>query len=254
MAVRQLFGSMLYHCPNCRTALVGEYCHGCGQRRLAGRLSVRDFVDEVARRVFRFDRAFALTFWRLLHSPGAVVVDYLEGRRQQLLDPIHFFISSVFAQFVITALTRALAPAFFRDSALTWLERLGGVVGVKILFIFWMASIWRLLFPPVRYNLAEIYVFATYVFGTTGLLWSVMPIFDLLVPWSLGVNGLVTSAATFAIEVSYASFAVAQFARLPLWRSFLRVSVVLAVGHGVLIALVGLEHTIVLLLPSMPTP
>jgi uncharacterized protein DUF3667 len=244
--------SMSQQCPNCGTALVGDYCHGCGQRRIVDRLTVGDFLGDVGRRVFRFDVAFARTFWGMLRAPGTLVDDYLSGRRARLVDPIHFFISSVFIQVLINAFTRAVAPLLLRTSALSWIERLGGVVAVKILVIFWMASIWHLLFRPVRYNLAEIYVFATYVFGATGLLWAVVPLIDLLVPAPLGASPLVVSSITLAIEVGYTSYAVAHFARLPLWNSALRVSAVLAVGYGALVGLVGLDRAIVLLLPPMP--
>jgi uncharacterized protein DUF3667 len=243
---------MSERCPNCSTSLVGEYCHACGQRRIDGRLTVKAFLADVTRRVFRFDKAFVLTFWRLLREPGALVADYLEGRRQLVLDPIHFFISSVFVQFMIAAFTRSVAPLVFRTPALGWLERLGGVVAVKILVIFWMVSIWRLLFRPIRYNLAEVYVFATYVFGSTGLLWAVVPIIDLIVPVPLGANRLIVASVTLAIELVYTSYAVAQFARLPLAQSVLRVGAVLALGYGVLIGLVGVERAFVLLFPPMP--
>ena len=239
-------------CPNCGTALVGEYCHGCGQRRVDARLTVRDFINDVVRRVFRFDKAFALTAWDMLRAPGKLVSDYIDGRRRGRIDPIHFFISSVFVQVVIAAFTRAVAPFVFRASALGWLERLGGVVAVKILIIFWLASIWHVLFRPVRYNLAEIYVFATYVFGTIGLLWAFVPIIDLLVPLPLGESPGIVAAVTLGIEILYTSYAVCQFGRLPGWMALLRVGLVLTIGYGALVGLVGLEQAIVLLLPPMP--
>lgn len=238
-------------CPNCATPLIGEFCHACGQRRVR-RLTVAEFVDEVLRRVFRFDRALAHTFWRLLRAPGRLAADYLEGRRHGILDPIHYFISSVFIQFLIAAFTRAIVPLVERTSAVSWLGQLGSIVAVKILIIFWMASIWRLLFRAVRYNLAEVFVFATYVYGTLGLLWAMVPLLDLLVPWSLGANDLTVTIVTTAIEVLYITHAVAQFARLPYWLSFARVTAVLTIGYAVLVGLVGLERVVVLLLPPMP--
>jgi Protein of unknown function (DUF3667) len=240
-------------CANCAAPLIGEYCHVCGQRRLE-RLTLRVFLEDVLRRVFRFDKVLAQTFWRMLAGPGAVAADYLEGRRRGILDPIHYFISSVFIQFVIAAVTQAAAPLVERPSALSWVERIGGIVAVKILIIFWMASIWRLLFRAVRYNLAEVYVFATYVYATIGLLWALVPLVDLAVPAPLGANGWTVTGVTMAIEVAYVTYAVRAFARLPLWLSLLRVSVVLAIGYALLALLVGAEDVIELLLPPMPGP
>jgi len=214
---------------------------------------MRVFLSEVARRVFRFDRAFAVTIWRMLRSPGRLVTDYLEGRRDQILDPLHYFISCVFAQVVIGAAVRTIAPLVFRASALGWLQQLGGVVAVKILIIFWMAGIWRLFFPQVKYNLAEIYVFGTYVFGTTGLLLALLPIIDMLVPQPVDASPYIVSVVTIVVEGAYTTWAVTQFAKLPLWLSALRVSVVLAVGYGLIAAFVGLEGVIALLVPQLPT-
>jgi hypothetical protein len=242
---------MPQRCANCATTLLGEYCHTCGQRRHE-RLTVSAFRDEVLRRVFRLDRALASTFWRLLHSPGRLVDDYLAGRRQGVLDPVHFYISSVFIQVAIAVLTRAAVPLLERTSTLPWLERLGGIVVLKIVIILWMASIWRLLFRAVRYNLAEVYAFATYAYGTIGLLWAAVPIVDLLVPLPLGPNRLAVVVVMLGIEVAYVTHAVAQFARLPLWLAFGRVTAVLAIGYGVLVAAVGLDQAIALLLPPMP--
>ena len=54
-------------------------------------MTVGTFVGDVARRVFRFDKALAVTFWRMLREPGQLVQDYLAGRRQRYLDPIQYF-------------------------------------------------------------------------------------------------------------------------------------------------------------------
>lgn len=240
------------HCPNCNTLLVGLYCHACGQHRLDGRLTVHMFWDDVRRRIFRFDKAFALTFWGMLRAPGQLVTDYLEGRRESRLDPLHFFVSSIFTQFVIAWLTRWVAPLVGRESALGWLERVGGVVAVKILIIFWMASIWRLILRGGRFNLAETYVFATYAFATTGLLWAAVLVVDLIVPVPLGANGLTVLAVTFAIELAYLTYAVAQFTRLSWPGSFARVFLVLVVGYGILVGLAGPDRLAMLLRPSTP--
>jgi hypothetical protein len=244
---------MTEECANCATPLVGVYCHACGQRRIE-RLTVRAFAEDVMRRVFRFDKAFLRTFWRMLYSPGSLTAGYLDGRRRGIVDPIQFFISSAFIQVVIALLTRAVVPIADRDSALSWLERIGSIVAVKILIIFWMATIWRLMFRAVRYNLAEIYAFSTYALGTIGLLWALIPLFDALTPGAWGTNTRAVALIAVSIEAIYLIYAVRQFARLPWWLSAVRVLTVLTVGYGLLVALVGLERAVVVMLPPMPAP
>lgn len=239
-------------CPNCNTPLIGEFCHVCGQRRLPGRLTLRVLLDDVGRRIFRLDRMFALTFWHMLRRPGQVVMDHLGGRRRHALDPLHYFISSVFVQFVIAAITRIVAPLAADQTGTEWIGRLGGIVGVKILIIFWMASIWRLLFRQIRWNLAEIYVFAIYAFATITLLWSAVPLVDLLLPVSFGSSPVAVSSVMFAIELAYTAYAVQQFSGLTIGQSATRVGIVLTLGYAVLVGMVGFEGAAVLLLPPMP--
>ena len=241
----------LARCPSCGAQLLGEYCHACGQRKVAGRITVAAFIGDVARRVFRFDKAFVVTVWRMLRGPGELVQDYLAGRRQGYLDPIQYFISSVFVQVCVAAITRSLAPLFNRMSAINWLESLSGVVAVKILIIFWMGTLWRLLFRPIRYNLGEIYVFASYGFATTGLLWALLPVVDLIVPWPLGANSLLVASASAAVEAAYLTYAVRGFSQLPLGTCLCRVTSVLALGYLLLAGIVGLERTARWLLPPL---
>ena len=82
--------------------------------------------------------------------------------------------------------------------------------------------------------------------------WAMVPLLDLLVPWSLGANDLTVTIVTTAIEVLYITHAVAQFARLPHWLSFARVTNSAHDWYAVLVGLVGLERLVVLLLPPMP--
>lgn len=240
----------LARCPGCGAQLLGEFCHACGQR-LEGRVTVAAFTADVARRVFRFDKAFAVTFWQMLRAPGRLVQDYLAGRRQGYLDPIQYFISSVFVQVCVAALTRQFAPLLNRMSAVNWLESLTGVVAVRILIIFWMGGLWRLLFRPIRYNLGEVYVFAAYGFATTGLLWALLPVIDLIVPYPLGANSLLVATVSAVIEAAYLTYAVRRFSELPLGTCLFRVTTVLALGYLLLAGIVGLERTAHWLLPPL---
>ena len=203
------------------------------------------------RRVFRFDKAFAVTVWRMLREPGQLVPDYLAGRRAGYLDPIHYLFSSVFVQVVVGSFTLLVAPAVGRTSAYGWLGRLGGVVAIKALTIFWMGTVWRVLFRPLRYNLAEIYVFAMYAFGTTGLLWALLPLADLAVPYPLGANPLTVLGVTLGVEVAYMTYAIWQFSGLALWECAVRVTVVLVVGYALLIGLIGTDQVAHILLPAL---
>ena len=232
------------HCGSCGTLLVGDYCHACGQRRVDARLTVGAFLADVARRVLRVDVAFAVTFWRTLRGPGALVSDYLTGRRQGILDPLHYFVSSVFAQFVVASITRALAPLISRESAMSWLGSLGGIVAIKIGLILWAGMLWRLMFRSRIINLAEIYVFTTYAAATTGLLWALLPLLDLAVPFDLARSEASVATITLGIEVVYVTYAVHDWVPRPLWKVFFGVACVLLVGYSILAAALGVDQAV----------
>jgi hypothetical protein len=237
------------HCRSCGALLSGEYCAACGQRRLASRLTLGSFLGDVLKRVFRLDREFAITFFRMLREPGRLVPDYLAGRRAGYLDPFQYFFSSVFVQLVVSALTHWLAPAVNRASAFGWLGQLGGVVAIKLLNVFWLGMLWRLFYRQVRYNLAEIYVFGMYAFGTTGILWAALPLIDLAIPYPLGADAVTVLWVTLGIEVLYMTYAIWQFSGLALWRCVGRVVVVLIAGYALLIGVFGAGPIAHLLLP-----
>ena len=191
------------------------------------------------------------TFSAMLRSPGALVADYLEGRRSGLLDPLHYFISSIFVQLVIAGATRAIAPLIERESALSWLQHVGGVVTVKVLFVFWMAGVWRLLFRRSLQPRRDLRI-------RDVRLCDDRPALGCRADRRSHLAGVARREShsglfvTILIELGYTSFAVWQFSRLPWWNATLRVGVVLAVGYGVIVALIGLERAVMLLLPPMP--
>jgi len=231
-------------CGTCGTLLVGDYCHGCGQRRLAGRLTGRAFIADVVKRVMRVDVAFVTTFWRSLRAPGTLVNDYLAGRRAGMLDPLQYFISSVFIQIIVSGVTTAVAPLLDRDSAISWLGQLGGMVAIKILFILWAGTLWRAVFRSREFALGEIYVFTTYAMATTGVLWSLLPIADLLLPVVLARSETWVAAITLGIEVMYLTYAVCDWMQRPVWQVLLGVSSILSAGYSILAYLIGVDHAV----------
>jgi Protein of unknown function (DUF3667) len=231
-------------CGTCETLLVGEYCHGCGQRRLSGRLTGGAFIADVVKRVMRVDVALVSTFWRSLRAPGQLVNDYLAGRRAGMLDPLQYFISSIFIQIIVSGITTAVAPLLQRDSATSWLGQLGGMVAIKILFILWVGTLWRAVFRSREFGLGAIYVFTTYAMATTGVLWSLLPIADLLVPVVLARSEAWVAAITLGIEVIYLTYAVRDWMKRPIWQVLIGVSSILLAGYSILAYFIGVDHAV----------
>ena len=170
---------------------------------MQGRLTLRELIGDIARRVFRYDKALLHTFRRAVSAPGVLAEDYLAGRRRGILDPVHYYVSSVFVQFLVVVMTRSLAPLMDRMSALNWLGVIGGIVATRIIIVFVVGALWQGLFRPKRHNLAETYVFALYAFATIGMLWALLPLLDLILPAALGESPQVVAVVCIALEAGY---------------------------------------------------
>jgi hypothetical protein len=81
-------------CRNCGAPLAGRYCHNCGQRRLP-RLRLRDLGRLFLRSIFELEN-LGRGVWRTLadgiRDPGALARRYVEGERQQTINPISYFL------------------------------------------------------------------------------------------------------------------------------------------------------------------
>jgi hypothetical protein len=222
-------------CRNCDTMLLGPFCHQCGQQHFDEVISTTAYVRDVAQRVYRFDGRFLRTIQRCLMWPGGVAIDYLEGRRSRVVDPVQYFAACVFVQYVLAWGAGKLALIPGQESLLNWQEHFSGFVAARFLFIFWFGTLWYLMIRRSKRKLSEIYVFATYAFPTASLLWGVLPYLDLVVPVELGATRGVVLWIKVAVEMCYLTFAIHTFGRVPLWLTILRCMLVLGTGNAVLL-------------------
>ena len=226
-------------CRNCGALLLGPFCHECGQQHFEKHITTRDYMREVAQRVYRFDGRFVRTIRRCLTWPGDVVLDYLDGRRSRIVDPLQYFAACVFVQFVLSWAWREVAELTNQAAVLNWQEHFSGFVAGRFLFIFWFGSLWYAMFPVGTRTLSEIYVFATYAFPTVGLLWTVLPFVDLLLPVDLAPTRAIAIWIKLIVEGIYFIFAIHTFGRLPLWLTVVRCLLVLGTGNAVLLFIIS---------------
>ena len=85
-------------CANCGTELLGDYCHSCGQHRVApDEFAIlpllRQFGSELAHLDFKSVRSMAA-----LLNPGVLTREFLEGKRRRHLSPLklYFLAAAVF--------------------------------------------------------------------------------------------------------------------------------------------------------------
>ncbi|MDB4967166.1 MAG: hypothetical protein JWN44_2855 [Myxococcales bacterium] len=80
---------------NCGSALVEEFCAGCGQRTPTPRdYSMRTLFSAAIGHLTNYDGRLVATVRKLFFRPGQLARDHFEGRRAQHLDPFRIFVLS----------------------------------------------------------------------------------------------------------------------------------------------------------------
>jgi hypothetical protein len=116
-------------CANCGVPLVGDYCHGCGEKRAEARdISVGHFAAEAAGELTSIEHS---KLWRtlraLLFKPGFLTAEYFSGRRGRYLKPLnlclaifafHLFAYTTYKEVSINDIGRTVATG--RQMAEQW--------------------------------------------------------------------------------------------------------------------------------------
>ena len=86
------------NCLNCGTAVIGRYCHVCGQENIVTRESFWSLTKHFVYDILHFDGKFWHTLKYLAVRPGIVAKEYCEGKRNSYLHPIrmYLFTSAIF--------------------------------------------------------------------------------------------------------------------------------------------------------------
>lgn len=87
-------------CANCGTALVGAYCHNCGQAGHVHR-SLLHIVEETLHGVLHFDTRSWHTLPLLIARPGLLTRRYIDGQRTRYVSPLALFLFTVFLMFFV---------------------------------------------------------------------------------------------------------------------------------------------------------
>lgn len=90
-------------CASCGTALAGEYCAVCGERRLgANALSLRHFAAESFEALTDVEGKLPRSLRTLLVEPGRLTLEYCTGRRTGWVRPFQLFLLVAIAYFLFS--------------------------------------------------------------------------------------------------------------------------------------------------------
>ena len=88
------------NCLNCGCALLGDYCHCCGQQAHVHRTIAawwHDFLHSVLHVDGKFWRTLPMLAWR----PGELTRRYAHGERAKFISPLALFLFTVFLMFAV---------------------------------------------------------------------------------------------------------------------------------------------------------
>lgn len=86
------------NCLNCGTAVIGPYCHKCGQENIEPHETFWGMVRHFFYDITHFEGSFFSTLKTLVLKPGFLSKEYISGRRNAYLHPIRMYVftSAVF--------------------------------------------------------------------------------------------------------------------------------------------------------------
>ena len=98
------------YCLNCGVALIGDYCHICGQNAHVHR-SIGAIWHEIAHGAFHFEGRIWRTLPMLAWRPGVLTRRYVAGERARYVSPTALFLFSIFAIFTSLSILGIAPPA-----------------------------------------------------------------------------------------------------------------------------------------------
>jgi len=87
-------------CANCKSPLVGRFCHACGQVGHVHR-SIWHMMEEGLHGVLHFDSKMWRTLPLLFGRPGLLTRRYIEGQRVRYVTPLALFLFTMFLMFFV---------------------------------------------------------------------------------------------------------------------------------------------------------
>jgi hypothetical protein len=80
-------------CPNCDSAVSGNFCHECGQETILHVASTREFMHEFIGHYVALEGKLWKSLGLLLFRPGRLTLEYIKGRRVRYVQPLRLYLT-----------------------------------------------------------------------------------------------------------------------------------------------------------------
>jgi hypothetical protein len=248
-------------CPERGAALVGDFCHACGEKRPEARdLSLRHFFSEAAQELTSVEHSKVFhTLRALLFRPGLLTNEWKAGRRRRYLKPLNlclalvalnFFAYSVYEpvsmwnieKFVkeskredsmkvferFAARKQTTQPELFKRLGERWQRYTSAATPI---FVGGFALVLQLVFVLKRRYFVEQLVFSTHFISFSTLLVILLwPVYYFVGVGGGGVAAAVVMFGKWLLDIVYMFFAVRAVYGLGALKS-IPASIVLVVGY-----------------------
>jgi hypothetical protein len=115
-------------CLNCGTALIGEFCHACGQNGHVHK-TLSSIVHDLLHGVFHFEGKVWRTLPMLIAHPGSLTRRYIDGERARFVSPLALFLFFVFLMFATISSLGSASDMKFDTTPRSREERIASVDG-----------------------------------------------------------------------------------------------------------------------------
>jgi hypothetical protein len=115
-------------CLNCGTALIGDFCHACGQNGHVHK-TLMSIGHDLLHGVFHFEGKVWRTLPMLIIHPGALTRRYIDGERVRFVSPLAMFLFFVFLMFATIHSMGANEFNLKGDTTTTRAEKLAHIDG-----------------------------------------------------------------------------------------------------------------------------
>ena len=85
-----------------------KFCPNCGQQVKFIRLTVNSFINEFVSSLYGLDSKLKRTFIKTLTKPGVVAREFINGKRQQYINPFRFYLGVSIIFFLLTEIETRL--------------------------------------------------------------------------------------------------------------------------------------------------
>ena len=173
-------------CKNCGTKFNKNFCNNCGQKRLQGRLRLKEVITNTLDLLFNVEKGIIFTIKELTLRPGTVIAEYIDGKRIKYFNPFKFlvvfvtintFLSLKIADYGTDA--RIIDDSEINSNTFPFLLKdYWDLLSFLIVPIYAIFS--KILFKEYKFNYTEHLVLNSYVIGYQNLVGSIYYIIFLI--------------------------------------------------------------------------